>query len=163
LESNRATTRIRSATAEFDFPSVSYISEHEFDADDASGYCPYSLVAVLVSMQPNPYRDLFAFWPDALRSFAENNAGEIFGEWDHLSGDLSCKRLAPAEMVSRLRDALAPFSGSSNLPALPDAFSQAFEVLGVRRFNVYIGTSDPDEERHLFLAVEGRRPTRACS
>jgi hypothetical protein len=163
LESDQATTRIRSATAEFDFPNLSYISEHEFDADDASGHCPYSLVAVFVSMQPNPYPDLFAFWPDALRCLAENNAGEIFREWDRLSGELSCKRLVSSELVSRLTDALSPFSGSSNLPALPDAFSQAFEVLGVPGFDVYIGTCDPDEERHLVLAVEGRRLTSGCS
>jgi hypothetical protein len=68
LESDQATTRIRSATAEFDFPNLSYISEHEFDADDASGHCPYSLVAVFVSMQPNPYPDLFWTCPASVDS-----------------------------------------------------------------------------------------------
>jgi hypothetical protein len=154
VEPDQATTRLREATAQFDFPRLSYISEHEFTIDDAVGACPYSSVAVFVSMQPNSYPDLFAFWPDALRCLAENGAGEIFRSWDRVSQEISCRSVVSSELVSRLRDALAPFSRSPNVPTLPQTFSQAFEVLGVPDYEVYVGTWESGEERHLALAVE---------
>jgi len=148
-----AITRLRSATAQFDFPRISYVTEHELDAGDAVGACPFSFAEVLVSTQPNPYPDLFAFWPEALRCLAEDGAGEIFRDWERLSGEISCGSVASSELVVRLAEALAPFSPSSGVPALPERFSEAYEVLGVPGWRVWIGSASSGKGCHLALGI----------